>query len=73
LGVIGMNGVDPNRKGLQRLTCGCIVEIRYGSPLYETTCPEATKLFTALIRSPKKNERQCSERDELRKHIGMGE
>jgi hypothetical protein len=63
--------IDVNRSGLQRLTCGCTVEIRYGSPLWDALCPAASDLFGALIKSPDANKRECAERDALRSHIGL--
>lgn len=63
--------IDINRSGLQRLSCGCTVEIRHNSPLWDALCPEASGLFGALIKSPDANKRECAERDALRAHIGM--
>lgn len=65
------NTIDPSKSGLQRLACGCTVEIRYNSPLWHALCPAANDMFGALINSPDANKRECAERDALRSHIGM--
>ncbi|MFC8490736.1 hypothetical protein ACFUJU_08000 [Streptomyces sp. NPDC057235] len=64
--------VDIDTSGPQRLDCGCTVEINYGSPLWATRCADSSTLWAALMKSPKRNARQCAERDALRQHIGMG-
>ncbi len=63
--------IDTTKRGLQRLSCGCTAEVRYGSPLFDMLCPEASDLFTTLIRSPQRNAVECAERDAIRAHIGM--
>jgi hypothetical protein len=62
--------IDFKLAGVQRLDCGCIVEIRYGTPLWNETCPVVAGLFTSMVGAPERNARLCAERDALRAHIG---